>query len=93
MNLHDSMFDSIPFHRHSTDQGLPPSAPHSHVLDWYSYDRIAIIDALQCNTIIWGMRPALMQQTALSTAVNTLHDMYIGIAKKEKTFICIELLF
>lgn len=25
-----------------------------------------------------------MQQTALSTAVNTLHDMYIGIAKKRE---------
>lgn len=53
MNLHDSMFDSITFHRHATDQGLPPSTPHSHLLDWYSYDRI--IDALQRNTIIWVM--------------------------------------
>lgn len=64
-----SMLDSVTFHRHSTDQGLPLFTPTSHLLDWYLHGRIAITSALQCNTIIWGTRLALMQQTALSTAV------------------------
>lgn len=48
---------------HSVDQsyhpGLPPFTPH-YCLEWYSYN---IIQSF------WGMRPALMQQTALPTAL------------------------
>lgn len=95
--MHDRVFDSVTFHWcpliSRTIRGYLLLHP---IIVWNGTVMIIPLQSKHCNVIqsFWGMRPALMQQTALPTALwNTLHNMYIWISrkkKKKKTFICIE---